>query len=337
MTEKPPAAEEPKKPAAGGVIRAIFLAVIICGLLSIFLTGYFSLAFFAGDGAKSTTTLIVPKGAGLVAVAKTLEERQAISDDRLFSLGAVLHGAQSELQAGEYTVPQGASMATILKMLRTGDTVSRKLSVPEGLTVSQIIARLDAVSSLTGTIEVLPAEGSLLPETYYYSFADSRQDIIDRMRHSMQSGLASLWAQRQEGLPLTSSQDAVILASIVEKETSINGERRHIAGVFMNRLRQGMPLQSDPTIIYGISGGEPLGRGLRRSEIKDKTAYNTYHFKGLPPGPISNPGIKAIAAVLNPLKTEDIFFVADGTGGHAFAATYKEHQKNVRAWRASRK
>jgi len=337
MTEKPPAAVEPKNPAAGGGIRPIFLTIIICGLLSIFLTGYFSLAFFGGEGAKNTTTLIVPKGAGVAAVAKSLEDHQAIADDRLFSLGVVLHQAQSELQAGEYTVQQGASMATILKMLRTGDTVSRKLSIPEGLTVKQIIARLDAVSSLTGTIEVLPTEGSLLPETYHYSLKDSRQDIIDRMYNSMQSGLADLWVQRQEGLPLASPEDAVILASIIEKETSLNGERRHIAGVFINRLRQGIPLQSDPTIIYGISGGEPLGRGLRRSEIKGRTDYNTYHFKGLPPGPISNPGIKAIAAVLNPLKTEDIFFVADGTGGHAFAATYKEHQKNVRAWRASRK
>jgi len=283
--------------------------------------------------AAETTSLVIPKGAGVRAVAQTLEEHQAIVDASVFALGVRLHRAQSELRAGEYTISQGATMAQILAMLRSGDTVSRRLSIPEGLTAQQIIMRLENVSSLSGTIVDVPPEGSLLPETYYYSLRDSRQDIIDRMQVAMQSSLADLWPDRQEGLPIKTPEEAVILASIIERETSRNGERAHIAGVFINRLRQGIALQSDPTIIYGITGGEPLGRGLRRSEIKAKTPYNTYHFKGLPPTPISNPGIEAIRAVLHPLETKDLFFVADGYGGHAFAETYRQHKRNVKAWR----
>jgi UPF0755 protein len=333
MNEDTPPRTEPEAPVLRWRARALYIAIIVVGLASIALTGAFSLLFFDGDGATETKTLVIPKGAGVRSVAQLLEEHRLIADASVFVLGVRLHQAQTELRAGEYTVPQGATMAQILTMLRTGDTVSRRLSIPEGLTAQQIITRLENVGALSGSVVDVPAEGSLLPETYYYSLKDSRQDIIDRMQVAMQKSLADLWPQRQEGLPIKTPEEALILASIIERETSRNGERAHIAGVFINRLRQGIKLQSDPTIIYGLTGGEPLGRGLRRSEIKAKTPYNTYHFKGLPPTPISNPGIEALTAVLHPLETEDLFFVADGHGGHAFAVTYRQHKRNVKAWR----
>jgi len=329
-------AENSTKPGRfveGGLVRLFYQIVIVVGLLFILISGYLAYEFETGSRATDTATLVVPKGASVGMVSRLLADNNMISSRQIFALGVRLGGAQADLKAGEYTISQGATMAQILSMLQRGDTVSRRLSIPEGLSVKQIIARLVDVPSLTGDVTLVPDEGSLLPETYYYSLKDTRQEIVDRMQASMRVSLSRLWADRQPDLPLATPQEAVILASIVEKETSLDRERAHIAGVFINRLNKGMKLQSDPTIIYGITGGEPLGRGLRRSELRDKTPYNTYYITGLPPTPISNPGLASLEAVLNPLKTEDLFFVADGTGGHAFAATNREHEKNVRNWR----
>lgn len=311
----------------------LFGGIIALGLALIVLSGLLAHTFYVGSVAKETTTIVVAKGQGLSSVASQLEENELVSSRHIFSLAAVLAGAQRDLRAGEYTIAQGASMTQIFGKLRDGDTVARRVVIPEGLTVNQIIARLDDVKGLTGEVYEVPPEGSLLPETYHFSLGDTRQGIINRMRQSMTDALAALWPERQEGLPVSTPQEALILASIVERETSVDRELSHIAGVFVHRLNRKMKLQSDPTIIYGLTGGEPLGRGLRRSEIRKKTPYNTYHIKGLPPTPICNPGMKTIAAVLNPLKTNDLFFVADGKGGHAFAETYAEHKKNVKAWR----
>jgi UPF0755 protein len=329
-------AEKPTEPLRSFSLRLtryFYQIVIIVGLLFILASGYVAYEFEFGSRAIETSTLIIPKGATVGTVSRNLTQHNLISDRHIFSIGVMVSRAQAELKAGEYTVSRGATMAQILSMMRRGDTVSRRLSIPEGLSVKQIIARLMNVRSLTGEVTLMPDEGSLLPETYYYSLEDTRQEIIDRMQASMRREMMRLWPQRKPGLPLASPQEAVVLASIIEKETSLDGERAHIAGVFINRLNKGMKLQSDPTIIYGITGGEPLGRSLRRSELRAKTAYNTYHIKGLPPTPIANPGLASLEAVLHPLTTEDLFFVADGSGGHAFAATNKEHDKNVRAWR----
>jgi UPF0755 protein len=314
-------------------VRYFYQTVIATGLLFIVVSGYLAYEFEVGSRAENTTTLVVPKGASLGTVSRLLVKNDMISTRRIFALGVKIRGAQADLKAGEYKIAQGATMAQILSMMRRGDTVARRLSIPEGLSVKQIIARLVDVPSLTGDVTLMPAEGSLLPETYYYSHKDTRQEIVDRMQGSMREAVMRLWPERQPGLPLTSPHEAVILASIIEKETSVDSERAHIAGVFINRLNKGMKLQSDPTIIYGITGGEPLGRGLRRSELRAETPYNTYYIAGLPPTPISNPGLASLEAALNPLKTEDLFFVADGTGGHAFASTNSEHAINVRKWR----
>jgi len=321
------------KRLAPSFFNGLFGGIIAFGLALIVLTGLLSHTFYAGSVAQKTTTLVVAKGQGLSSVATQLKDNNLVSSRHIFALAAVVVGAQGDLRAGEYTIAQGASMAQILGKLRDGDTVARRLVIPEGLTVKQIIARLNDVKGLTGEVYDMPTEGSLLPETYHFSLGDSRQGIVDRMRQSMTDTLAALWPERQAGLPINTPQEALILASIVERETSVDRELSHIAGVFVHRLNRKMKLQSDPTIIYGLTGGEPLGRGLRRSEIRKKTPYNTYHIKGLPPTPICNPGLKTIAAVLDPLKTNDLFFVADGNGGHAFAETYAQHKKNVKAWR----
>jgi len=222
----------------------------------------------------------------------------------------------------------------VLDKLVEGRAVLYKVSVPEGLTSEQVVARLNGHKMLKGEITKFPEEGTLLPDTYKFARGMTRQDLIDRMKAEQQKFVVRLWEKRKPGLPVSTPQEAIILASIVEKETGRADERARIAGVFINRLNKGIPLQSDPTIIYGIVGGKgSLGRGILRSELQKKTPYNTYKIKGLTPTPIANPGRAAIEAVLNPAKTNDLFFVADGTGGHAFAPTLAKHNQNVAVWR----
>ena len=286
-----------------------------------------------GPTAEATVTTL-PRGAGLIRIATQLENEGLISDARIFRFAITLDEGDRSLRAGEYEIPAGASMAQIYELLRSGQTVQHPITLAEGLTSAMIVRSLAEEAVLTGEITDTPAEGDLLPETYLVTRGTSRQEIIDRMRRAQDDLLDALWDQRAENLPIETREQAIILASIVEKETGIGGERGEVAGVFVNRLRRGMRLESDPTIIYGISQGEPLGRGLRRSEIDNpNNAWNTYQIPALPPTPIANPGREAIAAVLNPTETSALFFVADGTGGHVFADTYAEHQQNVRRWR----
>jgi len=286
-----------------------------------------------GPTAEATVTTL-PRGAGLIRIASQLENEGLISDARIFRFAVTLDEGDRSLRAGEYEIPAGASMAQIYELLRSGQTVQHPITLAEGLTSAMIVRSLAEEAVLTGEITDTPAEGDLLPETYLVTRGTSRQEIIDRMRRAQDDLLDALWDQRAANLPFETREQAIILASIVEKETGIGGERGEVAGVFVNRLRRGMRLESDPTIIYGISQGEPLGRGLRRSEIDNpNNAWNTYQIPALPPTPIANPGREAIAAVLNPTETSALFFVADGTGGHVFADTYAEHQQNVRRWR----
>lgn len=290
---------------------------------------------FAAPGPMAADTVItLPRGAGLIQIANQLEREGLISDARIFRVAVTLDEGDRSLRAGEYEVPAASSMAQIYELLRSGQTVQHAVTLAEGLTSAMIVRALGEADVLTGDVSAVPAEGTLLPETYLVTRGTSRADVLARMQSDQQALLDELWPNRAENLPIETREEALILASIVEKETGLGGERSEVAGVFINRLRRGMRLESDPTIIYGISQGEPLGRGLRRSEIDNaENAWNTYQIPRLPPTPIANPGREAIAAVLNPAETTALFFVADGTGGHAFADTYAEHQRNVAQWR----
>ena len=288
---------------------------------------------------KHSAIFTIPRGQGVNEIARRLESDGIISDSRMFVASHMYlrfrDGEKGmQLKAGEFEIARGASMRTVLTTLIKGRAILYKITLPEGLTSQQIVARLMAHPHLTGDIKEIPAEGSLLPDTYKFSRGLARQDLISRMKASQAKLIDRLWDRRQEGLPIKSKAEALILASIVEKETGRADERERVSAVFINRLRLKMRLQSDPTIIYGIAGGKgTLGRPIFRSEINKKTAYNTYQIDGLPPTPICNPGRFAIQATLNPAKSQDLYFVADGTGGHAFAKTHREHLVNVAKWR----
>ena len=279
------------------------------------------------------TVVEIPQGAGVRAIADQLKAAGVIADPYTFVIGVRTERAGAELKAGEYAIPIRASMAGIVALLRSGKVVLHRITVPEGLTSAQIVALIDAEPALSGAVGAIPAEGTLLPETYYFARGMTRAALIDRMRKAQEAALDRLWPQRDPGLPLSRDQ-AVVLASIVEKETAVAAERPRVAGVYLNRLRQDMRLESDPTVIYGLTGGKgPLGRPLTYSDLDKAGPYNTYRKAGLPPTPIANPGLASLRAVLNPAKTGELYFVADGTGGHAFSETWAGHTKNVANWR----
>ncbi len=283
----------------------------------------------------------VERGEGFASVASRLVEAGIVADERSFRLRARLDGVESAVKAGAYMLPARASANEVLDQLVEGDVIELRLTIPEGLTTAQILKRVEAAQTLTGDMpEQAFAEGVLLPDTYAFGAGTTRVQFIERMEQAQDDLLEELWEGRQDGLPITTRQEAIILASVVEKETAHASERGIVAGLFVGRLKKGMRLESDPTIIYGVSKGEPLRnrqgqrRTLYRSEIDRKTDWNTYQIDGLPKTPICNPGRDAIAAVLDPPRTDYVFFVADGKGGHLFAETYAEHQRNVAAYRA---
>lgn len=323
----------------GGVIGRIILAVFLLALVAAGVVGYLAYDAYRdikADGPLQTQSILwVERGNSVTAVAAKLKEMGAIEDERLFAIASRINELAPALQAGEYEIPPSASIEDIISLLKDGKPLLRFVTIPEGLTTKQIVERITQTDLLEGEVTITPAEGALLPETYSYQRGDSRDSVIDRMAAAHDAALSELWAGRAEGLPFTTPAEAVILASIVEKETGIADERPLVASVFVNRLthRPPMRLQSDPTIIYGLTGGEPLGRGIRRSELNRETPYNTYKINGLPPTPIANPGKAALAAVLNPPDTDYLYFVADGSGGHAFASSYAEHRRNAAKWR----
>ena len=280
---------------------------------------------------------VVQKGTGMSQIARDLEAAGIIADQRLFRLYSRYTKLDSNLQAGEYEFEPGISMEAVLAQLTVGKTVLRFVTIPEGLTSREAAALVAAAEGMKGIAEI-PAEGSLLPETYTFTLDENRAALIARMQDAMTKTLAELWAGRAENLPVKTPEEALVLASVVEKETGLPEERRRVAAVFVNRLNRGIRLQSDPTVVYAITRGErELGRPLRFKDLEFKDPYNTYYAAGLPPGPICNPGREAIAAVLNPIASKELYFVADGTGGHAFAETLVQHNRNVAKWRKIQK
>jgi UPF0755 protein len=315
------------------LIAGVLLAVTIAGG-----AGYWGWTQFTQPGPLTQeTTLIVPQGAGLRAIARTLADGGVIGRPEVFMAAARLTGRHGALKAGEYAFEPSVTQQQVLAKLTVGETVDRFVTIPEGLTSRQVVDLLAETEGLEGVVEEIPVEGSLLPETYHYERGVTRAEMIRRMQAAMDQALADLWKTRAPDLPYDDRREAVTLASIVEKETGVGAERRKVAGVFVNRLKRGMRLQSDPTVIYSLTGGAgPLDRALTRADWKVEHPYNTYQNAGLPPGPIANPGREALAAALDPAETDALYFVADGTGGHAFARTLDEHNRNVARWRRIR-
>ncbi|HET9640169.1 MAG TPA: endolytic transglycosylase MltG [Allosphingosinicella sp.] len=289
----------------------------------------------AGPSRQPISVVIAP-GTSLVSAADQLERAGAISSAGRFLFQAKLFGGGESIKAGEYEIPARASHAQILSILQDAKTLQRLVTVPEGLPSVLVHERLMKAAALTGEVPV-PEEGSILPNSYSYQRGERRSQVVKRMQAAMARTLAELWPKRSPASVAKSPEEAVILASIVEKETGKASERRMIAGVYSNRLRQGIKLDADPTVIYPITRGKPLGRRINQSELRAKNGYNTYAMPGLPVGPIANPGKESIAAVLNPAETRALYFVADGTGGHVFANTLAEHNANVQKWFAIRR
>lgn len=311
-----------------GALAAVLAVVLLLGW---FLSGWYG----SGPVAKDTP-FMVPDGSSLGTVSAKLEAEGAISSADAFRLRARIFGGGAPIKAGEFLLPKGASPAKILSILQ-GDAVLRRfVTIPEGMPSIMVYDRLMAQPLLTGTIAV-PAEGSILPDTYEIERGETREAVVRRMQAAMQRTVSELWAGRAPNIAVKTPQEAVTLAAIVEKETGKPSERRIVAGLYSNRLAQSIMLQADPTIIYPITKGKPLGRRIRQSEIQAVNGYNTYSMTGLPRGPITNPGRESIAAVLNPAQTRALYMVADGTGGHLFAETLPEHNANVERWYAIRK
>ena len=268
-------------------------------------------------------------------IADVLQRQGVIDQPYVFIGGVMVLKAHDDLKAGEYQFKAHASVRDVVATMVEGKVVEHQVSVPEGLTSEQIVSRLSDDNVLIGDVRQVPREGTLLPDTYDFTRGVTREQMIQRMQQAQQRVVKEVWDHRSPDLPLKSPDQLVVLASIVEKETGKPDERTRVAAVFVNRLKQNMKLQSDPTIIYGLVGGKgTLGRPIMKSEIEQPTPYNTYVITGLPPGPITNPGRASLEAAANPARTRELYFVADGTGGHAFAETYEQHQKNVARLRA---
>ncbi len=317
-----------------GVLTILLVTMVSAGAMTLLVSH-----LYTKTGPLTVTeTVVVPKGASSNDIADSLEREGVVSSRWAFMVNYLVQSrmrpGEVSLKAGEYLFKPGVSIREVMEILSEGKSVLYKVTIPEGLTSQQIVERLKGEENLTGEITQIPAEGSLLPETYSIEKGMARQELLDRMQLKQKQVLEAAWGRRQQGLPFESAAQAVVMASIIEKETGRADERERIAGVFVNRLKKGMPLQSDPTILYGIyGGGVSWGKPILQSEKDTKNAHNTYQIRGLPPTPICNPGRPALEAALNPSEHGDLFFVADGSGGHIFTATLKDHNAAVSNWR----
>lgn len=319
-----------------------FLSLSFLSLAAMAVVGGVAVHHYLSPSALTENKIVlIERGKGISAIADKLAQEDIISQSVLFKIAARFG---TSLKAGEYSFPSSVSMAKVMQMMQEGKVYGRKITIPEGLTSYQIVKLLKAREDLSGDIKSIPFEGSLLPDTYHFVSGETREEKIIQMQSAMTKAIDKLWPNRAKNLPFKTKKEAVILASIVEKETALASERERVAGVFINRLRKGIALQTDPTVIYAITKGKikdngkgPLGRRLLRKDLLINSSYNTYKNAGLPPGPIANPGYAALKATLNPAKHDYIFFVADGSGGHAFAKTLAEHNRNVTKWRKIRR
>ena len=318
-------------------MRNFFIFILVL-LLSASATGFFAWSNFTlPSNLPNETTVILPRGNGFSKSIDILAENKVIEYPIIIKLIAYASGDARRIKAGEYKFQQRISPQEVLQMLVDGKVVLHKITIAEGLNVREIISLLNSEKILEGSIPEDIAEGSLFPETYYFIHGDTRASVIARMQEKMKKTLDELWEKRTDKLPLASKQEALVLASIVEKETGLPAERARVAAVFINRLRRGMKLQSDPTTAYGLEqmAGQPLLRALTVADLKIPTPYNTYVIDGLPLAPIANPSREAIEAVLHPLETDELYFVATGNGGHNFASTLEQHNRNVQEYRAT--
>jgi UPF0755 protein len=327
----------PRRRRRSALRRVVYSLMLLagCAALAVFGLGLYGYVKFTQPGPLAADkTFQVERGGGVLGIAGELEKAGIISSAHVFAAAATATGERGRLKPGEYLFKQAMSMRDVMGLIVSGRFITYKVTVPEGWTTAQALDRLRENEVLTGDITLTPAEGQIMPDTYVFQRGESRDSVVKGMMKSSQKLMDELWPLRAEDAPVKTPAEALILASIIEKETGVPGERTRVASVFANRLRQGMRLQSDPTIIYGITGGKAkLDRALTRRDIAEATPYNTYHINGLPPGPIANPGRASIEAALAPAKTNDLYFVADGSGGHVFAATLEEHRINVQKWR----
>ena len=311
-------------------------ATLAAALLLAVIASNFIYGWTAAGPLERETSVVIKPGSSITSAAQQLEKTGVVKSASAFVSRAKVFGASSTIKAGEFVIPAKASNSDILSILTSGKTVQRMVTIPEGMPSIMVYERIMAIDRLSGSISI-PAEGSVLPDSYAFDKNEPRADVLQRMQDAMTKTIAELWPERSADTAVRTPLEALTLASIVEKETALKSELRIVAGVYSNRLRTGMRLQADPTIIYPITKGKPLGRRIRRSEITDVNDYNTYAMAGLPKGPIANPSRAAIAAVLNPQKTSALYFVADGKGGHVFADTLQEHNANVAKWYALRR
>ncbi|MCJ8159536.1 endolytic transglycosylase MltG [Sphingomonas sp. LaA6.9] len=312
-----------------GCFGMVVAAALAIGALVLF-------RWYGPGPAEKEITVVIKGGSSLTAAARQLEEAGAIGSADSFLTFAKVLGDDAPIHSGEYRVPAGLSASEVLEMLQSGKTLQRFVTIPEGMPSILVHEKLMKEPLLTGSVAV-PREGSVLPDSYSFERGESRAAVLRRMQAAMDRTLAELWKTRKPGIAVSTPAEAIILASIVEKETGLPSERRTVASVYTNRLKQGIRLQADPTTIYPVTKGKPLGRRILRSELEAANGYNTYAIAGLPVGPIANPGRQSIAAVLDPAQTSYLYFVADGKGGHVFAATLAQHNDNVRKWYAIRR
>ncbi|MCK9916337.1 endolytic transglycosylase MltG [Microbacteriaceae bacterium K1510] len=315
--------------------NAIFMVLVVISV-TVGAGLYFGKQRFEAPGPLAEDKVVnIPRGLGIKDIADLLVREGVIDQPYVFMGGVIALKARGELKSGEYQFNKRASVADVVDTIIENKVVQHTLTIAEGLTSEQIVAKLLETDALSGQIKEIPREGTLLPETYKFTRGMSREQLIQRMQQAHKRVLTEVWERRMPDIPIKTPEQLVTLASIVEKETGKPDERTRVAAVFVNRLKAKMKLQSDPTIIYGLTGGKgALGRPIMRSEIEQPTPYNTYVIEGLPPGPIANPGRASLEAAANPARTKELYFVADGTGGHVFSDNYAEHQKNVAKLRA---
>ena len=319
------------------IVGNAIITIVLLAMIGVGAVYYYGKQIIEAAGPLREDKIVnIPARAGMTDIADVLQREGVIDSNRWAFIGAVFAlKARSELKPGEYAFQKNASLRDVIGTMVEGKVVQHALTIPEGLTSEQIVARLTDNDIFAGSVREVPREGTLLPETYKFPRGTTREQVIQRMQAAQKRLVAEIWDHRSPDVPLRSPEQLVTLASIVEKETGRADERSRVAAVFVNRLRQKIKLQSDPTIIYGLVGGKgTLGRPIKRSEIAQPSPYNTYVIDGLPPGPISNPGRASLEATANPARTRDLFFVADGTGGHSFTETYDQHAKNVAKLRA---